>query len=58
MDIRPYETFSTLIKVLSLKSARHFLPLLIRPPGLCIQAFQFGIRITVVNTFYFNYDCK
>jgi hypothetical protein len=47
-DIRSYETFSTLIKVLSPKSSTHFLPLLIKPLGLNNQAFQLGILLTFV----------
>jgi hypothetical protein len=49
LDIHSYETFSSLIKgTLSLKRLR-FLWLLIRPLGLCTQAFKLVI---------FNNFCK
>ncbi len=41
MDICFYETFSKIIKALSLKRLR-FLPLSIRPQGLCTQAWHFN----------------
>jgi len=66
MDIRSYETFSTLInfKQLHFPSSIRPLgawtspPLLMRPLGLCTQAFQQDILITFVNTVCFNYLCK
>ena len=54
MDICSYETFATLINFKHLR----FPPLLMRPLGLCTQAFQQDILITFVNTVCFNYLCK
>jgi hypothetical protein len=58
MDIQSYVTFSTLIKVLPLKSACTLLTLLSRLVGLCTQTFRLGVSITFVYTFYLSYHCK
>ncbi len=58
INIHFQETFSTLMKVASLKIAWHFPPLLIRRLGLCTQTIQFGILITFVYPFHFNHLCK
>jgi hypothetical protein len=52
------KTLSTLIKVTSLKKHLRFPPLLFSPLGLCIQAIQHGILITLVYALHFNYLCK
>ena len=53
--IRFHETFSTLIKVASLKKCLCFPPLFIRALGLCTQATQFFFNYLGITLFIIYY---